>query len=76
MLTDNTEESNAHDRLIQHCHNMVVVGVAAWSASTHSAVKAELPQIGPLSLGENAKNLPSQEELNLKLWPQDAIAPP
>jgi hypothetical protein len=54
---------------------MVVVGTAAWSASTHSAVKAELPQIDPLSLEANAKNLPSQEELNLKLWPQDAIAP-
>jgi hypothetical protein len=54
---------------------MVVVGIAAWSASTHSAVKAELPQIDPLSLEANAKNLPSQEELNLKLWPQDAIAP-
>jgi len=53
----------------------MVVGIAAWSASTHSAVKAELPQIDPLSLEANAKNLPTQEELNLKLWPQDAIAP-
>jgi hypothetical protein len=31
---------------------MVVVGIAAWSASTHSAVKAELPQIDPLVGGE------------------------
>jgi len=54
---------------------MVAAGVAAWSASTHSAVKAEPPQIDPLSLEANAKNLPSQEELNLKLWPQDAVAP-
>jgi hypothetical protein len=54
---------------------MVVVGIAAWSASTHSAVKAGPPQIDPLSLEANAKNLPSQEELNLKLWPQDAITP-
>ena len=54
---------------------MMVVGIAAWSASTHSAVKAELQQIDPLSLEANAKNLPTQEELNLKLWPQDAIAP-
>jgi hypothetical protein len=53
---------------------MVVVGSAAWSAATHSAIKAE-PQIDPLSLEANAKNLPSQEELNLKLWPQDAVAP-
>lgn len=54
---------------------MVVVGIAAWSASTHSAVNAGPPQIDPLSLEANAKNLPSQEELNLKLWPQDAITP-
>jgi hypothetical protein len=54
---------------------VVVVGIAAWSASTHSAVKAAPPQIDPLSLEANAKNLPSQEELNLKLWPQDAVAP-
>jgi len=54
---------------------MVVVGIAAWSASTHSAVKAGPSQIDPLSLEANAKNLPSQEELNLKLWPQDAITP-
>jgi hypothetical protein len=53
---------------------MVVVGIAAWSAATHSAIKAE-PQIDPLSLEAKAKNLPSQEELNLKLWPQDAVAP-
>src|SRR5262249_61824891 len=43
---------------------IMVVGIAAWSASTHSAVKAELPQIDPLSLEANAKNLPTQEELN------------
>jgi len=54
---------------------LVVVGIAAWSASTHSAVRANPPQIDPLSLEANAKNLPTQEELNLKLWPQDAIAP-
>jgi len=53
----------------------VLAGIAAWSASTHSAVKAAPPQIDPLSLEANAKNLPSQEELNLKLWPQDAVAP-
>lgn len=54
---------------------MVLAGIAAWSASTHSGAKAEPPQIDPLSLEANAKNLPSQEELNLKLWPQDAVAP-
>jgi hypothetical protein len=54
---------------------MVLAGIAAWSASIHSGAKAEPPQIDPLSLEANAKNLPSQEELNLKLWPQDAVAP-
>lgn len=56
--------------------SMVIVVVAAWSASTHSAVKADPPQIDPLKLEANApKDLPTQEELNLKLWPQDAVAP-
>jgi len=54
---------------------LMVAGIAAWSASSHSAVKAAPPQIDPLSLEANARNLPSQEELNLKLWPQDAVAP-
>jgi hypothetical protein len=53
---------------------VLTAAIAAWSAS-HSAAKPEPPQIDPLSLEANAKNLPSQEELNLKLWPQDAIAP-
>ena len=46
---------------------MMAAGVAAWSASTHSAVKAEPPQIDPLSLEANAKNLPSQEELKSEI---------
>jgi hypothetical protein len=52
---------------------MVLAGVAAWTSSNHSAVKAAIaaPQIDPLSLVANAKNLPTQESLNLKMWPDD-----
>jgi hypothetical protein len=37
---------------------MVLAGIAAWSSSIHSVIKAEPPQIDPLSLEANAKNLP------------------
>ena len=52
---------------------MVLAGVAAWASSNHSAVKAATaaPQIDPLSLMANTKNLPTQESLNLKMWPDD-----
>jgi hypothetical protein len=54
---------------------MVLAGVAAWVSSSHSAVKAGVvsPQIDPLSLMANAKKLPTQEELNLKLWPDNGV---
>jgi hypothetical protein len=54
---------------------MMLAGVAAWASSSHSAVKATIaaPQIDPLSLMANAKNLPSQESLNLKMWPDNAV---
>jgi hypothetical protein len=39
---------------------MVLAGVAAWASSNHSAVKAaSAPQIDPLSLMADAKNLPT-----------------
>ena len=52
---------------------MMLVGIAAWAGSSHSAVKTTIaaPKIDPLSLMANAKNLPSQESLNLKMWPDD-----
>jgi len=52
---------------------MMLAGIAAWAGSSHSAVKTTItaPQIDPLSLMANAKNLPSQESLNLKMWPDD-----
>ena len=54
---------------------MMLAGVAAWVSSSHSAVKAAVvsPQIDPFSLMANAKNLPSQEELNLKMWPDIGV---
>jgi hypothetical protein len=52
---------------------MILGGAAAWSSSSHSAVKPPIAsaQIDPLSLMANAKNLPTQESLNLKMWPED-----
>jgi hypothetical protein len=52
---------------------MILGGAAAWSSSSHSAVKPPIGsvQIDPLSLMAKAKNLPTQESLNLKMWPED-----
>ena len=54
---------------------MMLAGIAAWASSSHSAVKAGVvsPQIDPFSLMANAKNLPSQESLNLKMWPDNGV---
>jgi hypothetical protein len=54
---------------------MMLAGIAAWASSSHSALKATIavPQIDPFSLMANAKNLPSQESLNSKLWPDNAV---
>ena len=53
---------------------LMLTGIAAWASSSH-AVKAAVvsPQIDPFSLMANAKNLPSQEELNLKMWPSNGV---
>ena len=52
---------------------VMLAGIAVWAGSSHSAVKAAIgsSQIDPLSLMATAKNLPSQESLNLKMWPDD-----
>ena len=54
---------------------MMLAGVAAWVSSSHSAVKAAVvsPQIDPFSLMANAKDLPTQESLNLKMWPDNGV---
>ena len=52
---------------------MMLAGIATWASSSHSAVIAAPIQIDPLSMMANAKNLPSQESLNLKMWPDNAV---
>jgi hypothetical protein len=54
---------------------MMLAGIAAWASSSHSAVKTAIAplQVDPMSLMANAKNLPSQETLNLKMWPDNAV---
>jgi len=54
---------------------LMLTGITVWVSSSHSAVKAGVvsPQIDPFSLMANAKNLPSQEELNLKMWPDNGL---
>ena len=54
---------------------MMFAGISVWASSSHSAVKAAIgsPQIDPLSLMANAKDLPTQESLNLKMWPDNGI---
>jgi hypothetical protein len=54
---------------------MMLAGVAVWASSSHSAVKAAIgsPEIDPFSLMANAKDLPTQESLNLKMWPDNGI---
>ena len=53
---------------------LMLTGIAAWASSSH-AVKAAVvsPQIDPFSLMLNAKDLPTQEELNLKMWPDNGV---
>jgi hypothetical protein len=54
---------------------VMLAGIAAWASSSHSALEAATgrPQIDPLSLMANARNLPSQESLNLKMWPDNWV---
>jgi len=54
---------------------LMLAGITAWANSGHSAVKAAVvsPQIDPFSLMANAKGLPSQESLNLKMWPDNGV---
>ena len=54
---------------------MMLASVAAWVSSSHSAVKAAVDslQIDPFSLMANAKDLPSQESLDLKMWPDNGV---
>ena len=55
---------------------MLLAGVVAWTTSSHSAIKTSIgtAQIDPFSMMVNARNLPSQEWLNMKLWPDNRVA--
>ena len=54
---------------------LMLAGIVAWASPTHSAVKDVIgpAPIDPLELMANAKNLPSQEELTLKMWPDNGV---
>jgi hypothetical protein len=54
---------------------LMFAGVLAWASPTHSAVEDVIgpAPIDPLALMGNAKNLPSQEELTLKMWPDNGV---
>ena len=52
---------------------VMLAGIAASATSSHSAVKAAPPQIDAFSLMANARNSPSQESLNLKMWPDNGV---
>jgi hypothetical protein len=54
---------------------LILAGIATWANSGHSAAQAaiEPTQINPMSLMSNARNLPSQESLNLKMWPDNGL---
>jgi hypothetical protein len=54
---------------------LILVGVTTWANSGHSPSQAEIgpAPIDPFSLMMNAKNLPTQEELNLKMWPDNGV---
>jgi hypothetical protein len=54
---------------------LMLTGITVWVSSSHSAVKAAIvpAQIDPFELMVNAKNLPSQESLTLKMWPDSGV---
>ena len=54
---------------------LMLAGIVAWANSSHSAVENpfEGPRIDPFSIMVNAKNLPTQEEVNTRLE-QESLA--
>jgi hypothetical protein len=54
---------------------LILVGVTTWANSGHSASQAEIgsPAIDPFSIMMNAKNVPTQESLNLQMWPDNGV---
>ena len=54
---------------------LLLAVIAAGANTSRSTVQAAIgpPQIDPFSLMVNAKNLPSQESLNQKMWPDNGV---
>jgi hypothetical protein len=53
---------------------LMLAGIVAWASSSHAVKAAIVPaQIDPFSLEATAKDLPSQESLTLKMWPDDGV---
>jgi hypothetical protein len=54
---------------------LLLAVIAARANTSRSPVQAEIRplQIDPFSLMANAKNLPSQESLNQKMWPVGVV---
>ena len=54
---------------------LMLAGIAAWANSSQSAVESpfEGPRVDPFSIMVNAKNLPTQEEVNRRLE-QESLA--
>ncbi len=54
---------------------LILAGIAAWANSSHSAIENpfEGPRVDPFSIMVNAKNLPTQEEVNRRLE-QESLA--
>ena len=57
---------------------LILTGLAAWARPSNrllqvTASTAIEVRIDPFSMMVSAKDLPSQEELNLKMWPDNGI---
>ena len=54
---------------------ILLAGAVASTTSSHSAIETSIvtAQIDPLSMMANAKNLPSQESLNLRMLPDNGV---
>jgi hypothetical protein len=55
---------------------MLLAGAVAWTTSSHSAIEPSIgtAQIDPLSMMANARDLPSQESLTLRMWPKNGVS--
>ena len=55
---------------------MLLAETVAWTTASHPAIEHSVgtAQIDPLSMMANVKDLPSQESLNLRIWPNNVVA--